>query len=126
MLTFSNPRSTAEFDDWPIGGSNRGKCRFTVEAKVKNRMNVFRFTRTTTNKAGAWCKPKVKTYGGPAAIVDGSDGRTYLIQLAGIYDFITVSRSDFFNEPSIGNGGTVYADDPRHAELLALLKETKP
>jgi len=70
MITFSNPRLTATFDNWPLGGARRGRCVFGIEF---NPNKGYRFTRVTTGK------PKVTTYGGAGAIVDGSDGRTYLI-----------------------------------------------
>lgn len=87
MITFSNPRLSATFNDWP-SGSKRVTCVFNIEHHPKR---GYRVTRTTTGK------PKTNTYGGRAAIVDGSDGRTYILQCAGMYDFIMVSASDFKN-----------------------------
>lgn len=112
-ITYSNPRMHAEFNDWPLGGSKRGRCVFNIEYAPKR---GFRVTRTTTGK------PKVKTYGGQACIVDGSDGRTYILQKAPMqYGFITISRSDFMDE------GTVWPDgNPEsYAELDALIREAQ-
>jgi len=113
--TYTNPRLHVEYTDWPIGGSNRGKCVFWVESKK----GQCRIGRKTTNKHGEWCKPKYTIYGGPCAIVDGNDGRTYLLRHAGAFKFITVSRSDFYDHE------TVHADNPRLVELLALLAAVK-
>lgn len=92
-MKFTNPRIHATFTNWPLGGNRRGVCVFHVEHNVKK---GFRFTRTTTGK------PKLKTYGGRAAIVDGDDGRTYLIQDQGWR--ISISTSDFmdYTGPQIG------------------------
>ena len=122
MLTFSNPRLHAEFNDWPLGGSKRGPCRFDVEFKPKK---GWRFVRTTTGKA------KTATFSGRCAIVDGSDGRTYLLQCAGPFaDFVKVMRSDFMDasEAMGGENGaaSVFPNNPRFDELKGLIDETKP
>lgn len=109
MLTFTNPRLHAEFTDWPLGGSKRGACTFNIEHNPKR---GYRLTRTTFGK------PKVGTYSGPAAIVDGDDGRTYVLQVAAGYGFIKVTKSDFYDNE------TVFQEDSpaRHAELLTLIE----
>jgi len=115
-MKFTNPRLHAEFPDWPLGGSKRGPCVFNVEHNAKR---GWRFARTTTGK------PKTSTFGGNAAIVDGDDGRTYLIQQAGMYDFITIYRSDMLcADPAvIGGDHSVWSADPRYADLMALIKQ---
>lgn len=45
-------------DDYPIGGTNRGKCKLTVDEKKR----TFRMTRQTIDKFGRWCKPKSSVY----------------------------------------------------------------
>lgn len=77
-MQFSNPRRLAMFEDWPIGGANRGKCVFKVEVTARGE----RVLKTTTNKHGRWCKPKATTYSTKCAIVDGDDGRTYILHLS--------------------------------------------
>ena len=121
MVTFTNPRLQATFEDWPLG-NRRGRCVFAVESKAGK---GFRFTRTTTGK------PKAHTYGGQAAIVDGSDGRTYLLQFAGLYDFIKVSRSDFMDaDPKVVgdtvSSSAVFEQHERFIELKALIKQANP
>ena len=86
MLTFTNPRLHAEFADWPNGFRGVVPCVFNVEHNAKK---GYRVTRQTTGKV------KADTYGGKAAIVAGSDGKTYILQFAGVYDCIKVARSDF-------------------------------
>lgn len=91
MLTFSNPRLVAQFDNWPLGGNKRGKCIFHVEKDPKKGTRVG---RTTTGKT------KYSTYANGHAIVDGSDGRTYLLVLSTKYTkAVSVMRSDFMNAP---------------------------
>jgi hypothetical protein len=74
MITFSNPRQFARIEDWPYGGNKRGPCVFQVESHPKRGQRV---SRTTTGK------PKYTTYADQGAcIVDGSNGKTYIL-LAG-------------------------------------------
>ena len=46
-------------EDYPIGVTARGKCRLGIEAKPSKGV---RTTKTTTDKNGRWCSPKVSTY----------------------------------------------------------------
>ena len=121
MVTFSNPRLRAEFDDWPLGGSRRGRCVFQVEQHPKR---GYRVARTTTGK------PKFTTYHGPTAIVDGSNGRTYILCRADPYGFITIYRSDFFCAPKdeIGRDHAVFPDKEPDVfrELMALIVAANP
>jgi hypothetical protein len=111
MITFSNPRLKAVFDNWPMGGNKRGVATFAVE---KHPTRGFRVGRTTTGKT------KYDTYGGKAAIVDGDNGRTYILQLTG-YGFIKVSRSDFMSaEPELKSA---FPDDPNFPIYAALIEE---
>lgn len=96
-LTFSNPRLIAEFSDWPSGGQ-RVNCVFRIEEK-KNK--GVRCSRMTTNKSGGWCNPKFTTYNYQMRIVDGSDGRTYIVANAFPYQMVKIIRSDFFDEGTI-------------------------
>lgn len=115
-MIFTNPRHAAEFNDWPIGSGNTGNCKFFFESDPKR---GHRLVRVTTNKSGRWCKPKKDTYGGDGAIVDGDDGRTYILQFASRGGFIYVKRSDFMHAES------VFPDKPRYEELKALIEQAK-
>src|SRR5258708_1693573 len=103
MITFANPRLHAEFTDWPLGGSKRGSCKFWIEHGRRG----WRAGRQTTGK------PKYHTYSGQAAIVDGSNGRTYLLQVAAGYGFISVYASDFMcaSEQQIDGPHSVFERD---------------
>lgn len=119
MLPFTNPRTVAEFDDWPIGGDLRGFCRFEVQTDPKRGQRVSRVTR---DKNGRLCKPKYLTYARRMVIVDGSDGRTYILA-AGIYRQVTIFGSDFKNRNYPGlNSAAVFGDSHpvEYATLLAL------
>ncbi len=113
-VSFSNPRLRAEIPDWPLGGSKRGLCVFAMEHHPKR---GYRFTRTTTGK------PKTSTYGGKLAIVDGSDGRTYIIQHAGMYQAIVVWRSDFMNPATEDLGFDHYVTPDKYGELYKTLSD---
>jgi len=101
MITFSNPRLVAEFSDWPLVGNKRGQCKFWMEWK---KGKGHRFVRQTSGK------PKTTTYGGNGVIVDGSDGRTYLVQYAGQFDFIKVWDSSFMMPPPEVHPDAVFPD----------------
>jgi hypothetical protein len=94
----------ATIENWP-SGKHRVTATFAIEADPKR---GERAVRTTT---GA---PKKLTFARKARIVDGDDGRTYIAELT-IFAHITIMRGDmkFHHE-------TIFASDPRYAELLAL------
>lgn len=71
MIKFSNPRLYAAFSDWPLGGTRRGHCAFSVETDPKKGQRVSRITTG---------KPKYTTYGDRMCVVDGDNGRTYILQ----------------------------------------------
>lgn len=87
-MIFSNPRLKAVIEDYPLGGNKRGQCTFEIEFKPGK---GYRAVRTTTGK------PKLHTYGGKAVIVDGDDGKTYILQHTNYGGFINISRWDFMN-----------------------------
>lgn len=65
-LTFV-PEFTIE--DYPIGGDTRGRCRLAVDFKPGK---GWRTNKTTTDKTGRWCKPKVSIYqDSPIVVVTG-------------------------------------------------------
>jgi hypothetical protein len=106
-LTYSNARNVATFDDWPHG-TKRTQATFRVEKAGQGQ----RVARVTINpKTGAPSKPKVTTSGRRAAIVDGSDGRTYVATLT-TYGHLSIAQSnlDYSQE-------AIYETDPRYAEL---------
>jgi hypothetical protein len=117
MVKFSNARLTAEYDDWPIGGSNRGQCKFAVEDGGRRGTRV---SRTTTDKHGRWCKPKYTTYASHHAIVDGDDGKTYILSLTD-YGFVSIKRHDFMSAERSGS----FNNDADFAELVELVKSAK-
>ncbi len=112
-MKFSNPRRIAEFTDWPIGGSARGNCRFSVESNNKGE----RVSRTTTDKNGRWCKPKYTTYGQKYVIVDGDDGKTYVMCLNNL-GFISIYRHDFMS----ANPSALFGSEPEYNDTLAMIK----
>ncbi len=112
-MNFTNPRLRAEIADYPIGGNKRGTCVFAFEFEEGKRKG-WRCGRTTTGKT------KYHTYGGLGCVVDGDDGKTYILQLSppeyGLN--ITISRYDFKNAP--GESYIPFAH-ARFSELLFLI-----
>lgn len=91
LPTFSNPRKTAMVEDWPIG-SKRCRTRFVVEVDDKRGERVARYTENK-DRTG-WNKPKRNTYASSFVIVDGDDGRTYLLSYSKNSSQLTVHSSD--------------------------------
>jgi hypothetical protein len=104
MTTYSNPRTHAVIENWPVGGSKRGTATFTVERNGSRERAV-----RTTNGA-----PKKLTYARMVRIVDGDDGRTYIAELT-MYGFVTIMRGDMKFQHEV-----IHMDDPRHAEVRTL------
>jgi hypothetical protein len=111
-LTFSNPRLEATFNDWPLGGNKRGQCVFKVETHPKRGQRVG---RTTTGKT------KFDTYSPQVAIVDGSDGRTYILSLTG-YQFVSVADSSYMSAGSVHKSSNPAGYDA----LVAIIKQAQP
>ena len=92
-MEYSNPRKQAVFEDWPFGRSLRCRATFTIEGNGRGE----RCSRVTIDpRNGRTCKPKTTIYGRKARIVDGSDGRTYIIMACSVpyIDMIHIIQSD--------------------------------
>lgn len=114
MPNYSNPRLEAVIENWPIG-SKRTTASFQIE-KTNRGERARRFT--IDPKTGRPSAAKVLTYAVKARIVDGDDGRTYIIERS-VYRFISVMRGDMkFQEE------TIFPDNVRFAEIDALFTET--
>jgi hypothetical protein len=107
-INYTNPRMRAVIPDWP-SGSKRVTAVFEIETEPKS--GKQRAVRTTT---GA---PKKLTYAQQARIVDGDDGRTYIIELS-IYGHVSVMRGDMkIQEESI------FEKDQRYPAILELFAQ---
>jgi hypothetical protein len=111
-MIYSNPRTEAVIPDWP-SGRHRTTATFRIE---QHPTRGERGTRTTTDpKTGRESKPKLLTYATKARIVDGDDGKTYIVNLSRSYGLITVMQSNMqFQQEAI------FERDPRYSEMLAL------
>lgn len=107
MITYSNPRTRAVFTDWPHG-KLRTTCTFWIESHPKKGERGVR--QTVDPKTGRLSAPRTLTYARQARIVDGDDGRTYIIERS-IYGTISIMRSDM---------RYLQASVPLTPELLAL------
>lgn len=120
MITFSNPRVEAVIENYPLGGSKRGPMKFWFERHPKRGQRIC---RQSTGKV------KTATFALMGAIVDGSDGKTYVIQ-CNYSGFITVYASDFMCAPVIEDkrghlGHTAFPDDSRFDELMTLIRQAQ-
>lgn len=120
MISFTNPRLNATFGDWPLGFNARGTCTFVVETHPKRGQRVL---RTTTGK------PKASTYSDKCCIVDGSDGKTYLLHYSKLYEAVSIYQSDNQHNAHFGRAGDHYvsrsAEPELFAELLTLIENAK-
>ena len=112
MLLYSNPRREVIIPDWPYG-KNRCTCHFYVE----NKKGSERAVRVTENpKTGRKNNPKRLTYVVKVLFVDGSDGKTYVMQDTSLAIKITQSNMQYTQE-------YINVDDSRYESLKAMFKE---
>jgi hypothetical protein len=109
-MNYSNPRKFAEIDNWPYG-THRVRARFEIE---ESHGNKERAVRTTENPGGGWNNPKKRTYARKARIVDGDDGRIYIVELTE-YGHISVQRGDMKY-----NFERIHMENPRFWAMLKL------
>jgi hypothetical protein len=114
-LTYTNPRRHAEIGNWPMGRNKRGTAVFDVEVKPGKGERGVRVTRLDGSTQTT--APKTLTYACKVRIVDGSDGRTYLVELT-VYGFFSVMSSDMQHQHE-----TVHTDNVRHPDLMKLFAE---
>lgn len=100
MLKFSNPRTQAEIDNWPNGRRGKVTALFSLEANKKG----VRCSRITT---GA---PKKTNYYQQLVIVDGDDGKTYLIGCTEYAQHVIIPGT---------LQGVTYCNEREHAEQYA-------
>jgi len=108
-MNYSNPQKELTVNDWPYG-KNRVTAIFSIESGKKGERAV----RVTENPRGGWNKPKKLTFDRKMRIVDGDDGKTYIIGLSN-YGFITVMQSNmqYMSE-------SIHQDDDRYQDVLDL------
>lgn len=114
MLTYSNFTKSRTIEGWPMGGSKRGIAKFYVEAKGGHE----RACRTTECN-GKVSKPITTTYATTVCFADGSDGKTYQLEITKHYNFVSVRQSNLkYGEETIHE-----SEQPeRYAELVAAIK----
>jgi hypothetical protein len=113
MNTYSNPRMEATIEDWP-SGMHRTTARFGIEMDPKRGQRGVR--RTYDAKRGRWSQPKTLTYAKTARIVDGSDGKTYILELVKSGTHLSIMQGNMQYQQE-----SIFPDDPRFGELFALL-----
>lgn len=111
-LTYTNPRMAAVFPDWPYGRDVKTQATFTIETHPKRGQRAVRVTLDP--RTGRPSAPKTLTYADAQRIVDGDDGKTYILVLS-MYGNITAMQSNMqFQEESVHEG------DPRFPALRDL------
>ena len=114
----SNPRKDAMIEDWPIG-RNRCRCHFFVETHPKRGERVIRETENKTRTG--WNKPKKLTYATCMVVVDGDDGKTYILSWHKDWHHLTLWSGDMKLQLK-----TIYEEDhPCWGEWLSLVAPLK-
>lgn len=115
MKTYSNPETSKTINDWPYG-QYRTTAMFYVETDPKRGQRACR--RTVDPKTGRLGKPACLTYHKTVRIVDGDDGKTYILQDAAPYGHLSVMQGNMkYQEESIPD------TDPRFPQYMALLAQ---
>ena len=110
MWNYTKPRLEATIENWPYG-RHRVTAFFTIEKGKRGERAV----RVTENpKRGGLNKPKKLTYALKSRIVEGDDGRVYILSLSH-FGQITVFESNFKYERE-----TIHQDNARYPDLLKL------
>lgn len=111
-MIYTNPRMHVEIDDWP-SGNYRTKAVFNIEQDAKRGERVTRFTlHPVTGKPGAL---KKLTYALQMRIVDGEDGKTYILARTAYHLTIWQGNMQFNQE-------FIHSNDLRYFGLLELFK----
>jgi hypothetical protein len=114
--TYSNPTMVRNVENWPFGSNLRTLASFYVETDPKRGQRVVR--RTVDPRNGRLSAPKKLTFARRMRIVDGSDGKTYIIEESQFCTFISVMQSNMkFQEETIDKR------DPRFASTMALFDQ---
>lgn len=112
MVEYSNPRMKAVIENWP-SGQHRTTATFEVEIAAGRGQ---RGVRTTVNpKTGLPSAAKKMTYASQVRIVDGDDGKTYIIELSAPYGFVSVMQSNMQFQAE-----TIHPSNPRFEEVRRL------
>jgi hypothetical protein len=112
-LRFSDPVRQLVIDDYPLGGSRRGKAHFWIEPKPGK---GERACRETENRAGGWSKPKKTTFANRTLIVTGDDGKTYILRDVGSFIDVMKWNLQF-------TAGNFFPGDDGYDEVKALFDE---
>lgn len=110
MTNYSNPRTSALVEDWP-SGLRRVTAKFWIEA-VPGKGE--RAVRVTTGK------PVKLTFARRMRIVDGDDGRTYIV-CATNYGGVYIRRGDMKYDHE-----SAHHPNPRYHELMELFAPPEP
>ena len=116
MTTYSNPRMSATIDGWPIG-SKRTTAYFAIEVVPGRGERGTRYTLDP--RTGNPTATKKLTYAAKARIVDGDDGKTYILELSSMYGHINVMQGGMQYQAE----DAIFERDPRYADLLKLFDE---
>ena len=116
-MQYSNPRLRAAIQGWPSGRYDKTVALFVINRDAKR---GERCERVTEKLNGSLSKPKLGIYAPITRIMDGDDGKTYIVSLTE-YGSISVMQGNLkYSEEYISDG------DTRFAGLVDLLRQPVP
>jgi hypothetical protein len=107
-MHYHHPQMTLTVKDWPYGRDVRTTATFVIETHPTRGQ---RGTRTTIDpKTGRTSQPKTLTYAQQARIVEGDDGRTYILEQTGTHLSVMQSNMQYQHE-------AIFPGDARYEAL---------
>jgi hypothetical protein len=110
--TYSNPETSKTIHNWPFG-RDRATALFYVEVDPKRGQRAVR--ETIDPLTGKRFSPKKLTYAKRVRFVDGSDGKTYILE-DNMSHFTIMQGTMKYQEEAI------FPDSPRYAKTVALFE----
>ena len=112
-MHYSNPRTESTIENWPTGRSTMTAI-FSIETHPKRGQRAVRITHHPIT--GRPAAPKKLTFARQARIVDGDDGRTYILELS-MCGSIHIMKGDMQYSHE-----HVMVGDARYADLMAMFE----
>lgn len=113
-MQYKNPCLTKTVEDWP-SGRHRVLARFVIETHPTRGQRAARVTHHPVS--GRPSQPKTTTYARQARIVDGEDGRTYILEQHHHGPGLSVMQGNLQYQQEV-----IYPNDARHAALLTFFQ----
>lgn len=114
-MMYTNPHLTHTIAEWPTGRYTT-TALFSIETHKSGKQRAVRITHhPLTGKPAA---PKKLTYADQVRIVDGEDGRTYLLEYSCLSQALSVMQGNMQYQQEY-----ITREDPRYTTLCSYFSE---